>query len=151
MMAITRFDRYRDFGFLQDRLNRVFHDFSGRANDTDVMTTGSWVPAVDILRAESGDAVLTAELPGMTRDEIDLRVENSTLTLKGDRKFTKDVSEEQFHRIERSYGSFSRSFSLPDTIDAAQVRADFKDGLLTVTMPIREERKPKQIQVEIAS
>lgn len=150
-MAITRWEPYREFGVLQDRMNRMFSDLYGRHTDDDVMTGGSWVPAVDIYRSTGGDIVLQAELPGLGKDDIDLRIENNTLTLKGERKFSEEVKEEQFHRVERAYGSFSRSFSLPDTVDSTKVRADFKEGVLTVTMPIREERKPKQIQVEIAS
>lgn len=148
-MAITRWDPYRELGTLQDRMNRMFSGLQGWRPDDDVMTQGSWIPAVDIFRAASGDIVLKAELPGLSREDIDLRVENNTLTLRGERKFTDEVKQEQYHRIERAYGTFSRSFSLPDTIDTSKVHADFKDGVLTVTMPIREEQKPKQIQVEI--
>jgi HSP20 family protein len=151
-MAITRWDPYREFTTLQDRMNRIFQDFYGsRPTDDDVMTRGSWMPPVDIYQNGRQEIVLKAELPGIKREDIDLRVENNTLTLRGERKRESDVTDEQYHRVERAYGSFSRSFSLPDTIDTEKVRADFRDGVLTVTLPIREEAKPKQIQVQVGA
>ena len=149
-MPITRWDPYRELAVLQDRMNRMVGDFQGgsRAAD-DVMTSGSWMPPVDIFQNGKQEVVLKAELPGIEREDIELRVENNTLTIRGERKHERDVKEEQFHRIERSYGSFSRSFSLPDTIDTDKVKAEFKDGILTVTLPVREEAKPKQIQVSV--
>lgn len=149
-MALMRWEPYREFGGLQDRINRLFSDLHGRGrDDDDVMTGGSWIPAVDIYRSTSGDIVLKAEVPGVNKDDLDLRVENSTLTLRGERRISQDIKEEQYHRVERAYGTFSRSFSLPNTVDTSSVRADFADGVLTVTMPIREEQKPKQIEVQI--
>jgi HSP20 family protein len=150
IMALMRWEPYREFGGLQDRINRLFSDLHGRrSDDDDVMTGGSWIPAVDIYRSTSGDIVLKAEVPGVNKDDLDLRVENSTLTLRGERRISQDIKEEQYHRVERAYGTFSRSFSLPNTVDTSSVRADFADGVLTVTMPIREEQKPKQIEVQI--
>jgi HSP20 family protein len=129
-MTIVRWDPFRDFGF----------------------TTGnSWVPPVDIYQTGEHELVLKAELPDLTREEIDITVENFVLTLKGEKKLAGDVKEEQFHHMERSYGSFSRSFSLPRTVDASKVSADYKNGVLTVRLPLREEAKPRQIKVDVAA
>jgi HSP20 family protein len=129
-MTIVRWDPFRDFGF----------------------TTGnSWVPPVDIYQTGEHELVLKAELPDLSREEIDITVENFVLTLKGEKKLAAEVKEEQFHHIERSYGSFSRSFSLPRTVDASKVSADYKNGVLTVRLPLREEAKPRQIKVDVAA
>jgi HSP20 family protein len=144
-----RWDPYRELATVQDRLSRLVSDAYGRAlPDDDVMARGAWMPAVDIFQNKQ-EIVLKAELPGLDRENIDLRVENKTLTLRGERKQQNEIKEEQYHRIERSYGSFSRSFTLPETIDTEKLRAEYKDGVLTVTMPIKEEAKPKQIQVQV--
>ena len=129
-MTIVRWDPFRDFGF----------------------TTGNtWVPPVDIYQTSEHELVLKAELPDLSREEIDITVENFVLTLKGEKKLAAEVKEEQFHHIERSYGSFSRSFSLPRTVDASKVSADYKNGVLTVRLPLREEAKPRQIKVDVAA
>ena len=129
-MTIVRWDPFRDFGF----------------------TTGnSWVPPVDIYQTGEHELVLKAELPDLTREEIDITVENFVLTLKGEKKVAAEVKEEQFHHVERSYGSFSRSFSLPRTVDASKVSADYKNGVLTVRLPLREEARPRQIKVDVAA
>jgi HSP20 family protein len=129
-MTIVRWDPFRDFGF----------------------TTGnSWVPPVDIYQTGEHELVLKAELPDLSREEIDITVENFVLTLKGEKKLASEVKEEQFHHIERSYGSFSRSFSLPRTVDASKVSAEYKNGVLTVRLPLREEAKPRQIKVDVAA
>jgi HSP20 family protein len=109
------------------------------------------VPPVDIYETEGHDLVLKAELPDMAREDIELTVERNTLTLKGTRKRPADVKEEQIRRIERRYGSFARSFTLPPTVDATRVSADYKNGVLTVKLPFREEAKPRTINVEIAA
>jgi HSP20 family protein len=108
------------------------------------------VPPVDIYQNGEHELVLKAELPDMTREDIDITVDNGTLTIRGEKKFAGEVKEESFHRIERRYGSFSRSFSLPQTVDAAQVGAEYKNGVLTVRLPLREEAKPRQIKVDVA-
>jgi HSP20 family protein len=149
-MAISRFDPFREFAFLQDRMNRVFGDQYLRRDD-DVTAHGTWVPPVDIYEAENRDLVLKAELPDLNRDEIEVTVENNTLTLKGNKKLPTGVKEEQYRRIERNYGSFSRSFTLPNTVDASKVGAEFKNGVLTVRLPFREEAKPRSINVEVAA
>ena len=129
-MTVVRWDPFRDFGF----------------------TTGNtWVPPVDIYQTSDHELVLKAELPDLSREEIDITVENFVLTLKGEKKLASEVKEEQFHHIERSYGSFSRSFSLPRTVDATKVAADYKNGVLTVRLPLREEAKPRQIKVDVAA
>jgi HSP20 family protein len=148
-MHITRFDPYREFATLQDRMNRLFGDVYLR--DEDVAARGAWVPPVDIFETDGHDLVIKAELPDMTREDIEVTVENNTLTLRGAKKMPGDVKEEQFRRIERSYGSFSRSFTLPATVDASKVAAEYKNGVLTVKLPFREEAKPRTINVEVAA
>jgi HSP20 family protein len=122
----------------------------------DLLTNGRWVPAVDIFENGKQELVLKAELPDMKREDIEVVFENSTLTLKGERKFENvaqenGVKQEQFHRLERAYGAFSRSFSLPSTVDATRIAAEYKHGVLTVTLPFREEAKPRTINVEVAA
>jgi HSP20 family protein len=129
---------------MQDRMNRLFSDaFSRTAGEE---ATGAWLPAVDIY--EQGDnLVLQAEVPGVGRDDLDVRVEGNVLTLSGERKQQKEIKDEQFHRLERSYGKFVRSFTLPVGIDTDRIKAEFRDGLLTLTLPKAEEAKPKRIKV----
>ena len=148
-MTITRFDPFREFAVLQDRMNRLFGNVYLR--DEDVTNRSEWVPPVDIFETENHDLVVKAELPDMTREDIEVTVENNTLTLKGMKKFPSDVKEEQFRRIERSYGTFSRSFTLPNTVDASKVSAEYRNGVLTVKLPFREEAKPRTINVEVAA
>ena len=150
-MAIVRFsDPFREFAQLQDRINRVFTDAYGRSDDG-LLTSGSWVPPVDIYQNGDQEVVLKAELPDLTREDIDITVDKGTLTIKGEKKLNAEVKEESFHRIERRYGSFSRSFSLPATVDPSKVAAEYKNGVLTVRLPLREEAKPRQIKVEVAA
>ena len=129
-MTIVRWDPFRDFGFT---------------------APSTWMPPVDIFQAGDHELVLKAELPDMTREDIDITVDNGTLTIKGEKKLSQDVKEEQFHRIERHYGAFSRSFSLPQTVDTGKVGADYRNGVLTVRLPLREEAKPRQIKVDVAA
>ena len=135
------------FYLLQNRLNRLF-DFplASFAEETFPLTT--WVPACDIY--ETGkEVVVKAELPGLKKEEVFVSIENNLLTIRGERKFEKEVKRESFHRVERTYGEFLRSFTLPTFIDATKILAEFKDGLLMVTLPKREEAKPKQIEVKV--
>jgi HSP20 family protein len=148
-MAVTRFDPFREFATLQDRMNRLFGDVYLR--DEDVAKRGNWVPPVDIFETETHDLVIKAELPDMVREDIDVTVENNTVTLRGTKKLPADVEEEQFRRVERSYGTFHRSFTLPTTVDASKVSAEYKNGVLTVKLPYREEAKPRTITVEVAA
>jgi len=150
-MAILRWsDPVREFAHLQDRINRVFSDTYGRG-DEGLVTSGSWVPAVDIYHNGDQEIVLKAELADMTREDIDITVDKGTLTIKGERKFPQDVKEEHFHRVERRYGPFSRTFTLPQTVDIGKVAAEYKHGVLTVRLPLREEAKPRQIKVDVAA
>ena len=148
-MNIVRFDPFREMATLQDRVNRIFADAYNRHGEDDLTTRGAWVPPVDIFENDNHELVLKAELPDVTREDISLRVENNTLTISGHKKAETDVKEQQYRRIERNYGSFSRSFTLPSTVDASAIAADYKNGVLTVRLPLREEAKPRQIQVAV--
>jgi HSP20 family protein len=117
----------------------------------ELLTNGRWVPAVDIYETENDGLVLKAELPDMKREDISVVVENNTLTLKGERKFASELKKEQFQRVERAYGTFSRSFTLPQTVDATKIAADYKNGVLTITLPVRAESRPRTINVEVAA
>ena len=147
-MNIVRFDPFREMAALQERVNRAFGDMS-RQYDDDLTTRGSWIPAVDIYQTDNHTLVLKVELPDVVREDIDLRVENNTLTITGQKQRDKAVKDEQYHRIERTFGSFSRTFTLPPTVDAGKIGAEFKNGVLTVTLPLREDAKPRQIQVTV--
>lgn len=150
-MAIVRFaDPFREFAQLQDCVNRAFSDSYGRS-DEGLLSSGSWTPPVDIYQNGEHELVLKAELPDMTREDIDVAVDNGTLTIKGEKKLSADVKEDQYHRIERRYGTFSRSFSLPPTVDPARVAAEYRNGLLTVKLPMREEARPRQIKVDVVA
>src|SRR5947207_14993936 len=148
-MTIVRWDPICDVTAQQERMSRLLEASYGRPQED--LTRGAWVPAVDIYSNGQHELVLKAELPDMKEDEIDLSVENNTLTLRGEKKLDAEVTEEQFHRIERSYGSFARTFALPPTVDAGKVSAEYKAGVLTVRLPLREEAKPKQIKVRVAA
>jgi HSP20 family protein len=130
-------------------MNRLFGGTYLR--DEDVSQRGSWVPPVDIYETANHDLVIKAELPDMSREDIEVTVENNTLTLRGDKKPPVEVKDEQFRRIERQYGTFVRSFTLPNTVDAGRVAADYRNGVLTVKLPFREEAKPRTINVEVAA
>ena len=138
-MTITRFDPFRSF----------FGDVYLR--DEEITSRGNWVPAVDIYETAGHDLIIKAELPDMNREDVEVTVENNTLTLKGNKNFPVDVKEEQFRRVERRYGSFVRSFTLPNTVDATKVSAEYKNGVLTVKLPFRAESKPRSIAVEVAA
>jgi HSP20 family protein len=147
-MAIVKVDPFREFAAMQDRMNRLFGNVYLRDEDTGIR--GNWVPAVDIHETEHHDLVVRAELPGMNREDIEVVVENSTLVLKGEKKLDTEVKEEHYRRIERTYGTFHRSFTLPNTVDASRISAEFKNGVLTVKLPFREEAKPRTISVDVA-
>ena len=142
---------FRDLMTFQDRMNRLFDQNLPKAKYEDEALFGAaWAPAVDIHETDQA-IVLKADLPGLTPNEVDIRIEDNTLYLKGERKFEKEMKEENYHRIERSYGAFSRSFILPRTVSADKISADYKDGVLNITMLKREESKPKQIRVNVNS
>jgi HSP20 family protein len=147
-MNIVRFDPFREVAVLQDRMSRVFGDLSRRFDD-DVTARGAWVPPVDIYENDQHELVLKAELPDLKREDIDIRVESNALTLSGQKKAEQEVNEDRYHRIERTYGHFSRTFGLPPTVDTGKIAAEYKNGVLTVRLPQREDARPKQIQVEI--
>jgi HSP20 family protein len=126
-------------------MNRLFEDAS-RSGGNEPTITAAWSPAVDIHETEA-EIVVKAEVPGVERDDIQLNLENNVLTLKGERKFEKDTKEENYHRIERSYGSFSRAFSIPATVDEGEINADYKEGVLTIRLPKTQKAKPKQISI----
>jgi HSP20 family protein len=147
-MNIVRFDPFREVAVLQDRMSRVFGDLSRRFDD-DVTARGAWVPPVDIYENDQHELVLKAELPDLKREDIDIRVENNALTLSGQKKAEEEVNDDRYHRIERTYGHFSRTFSLPNTVDTGKIAAEYKNGVLTVRLPQREDARPKQIQVQI--
>ena len=147
-MAIVRFEPFRNLLTTQREFERLFKEaFSPMSGETEV-STRSWAPPVDIYETEDA-IVLKAELPGIDPQDVEVRVEDNTLYLKGERNYEKEVKEQNYHRIERSYGSFARSFSLPNSISAEKVKAEYKDGLLTLTMPKREEAKPKTIKIDV--
>jgi HSP20 family protein len=146
-MAVIKWDPFRDLNILQDRMNRLFEDAGrGIRRNEEPASTTIWSPAVDIYETE-GEIVVQAELPGMERKDIALNLENNVLTIRGDRQFKKETKEDNYHRIERSYGGFSRSFSIPTSVDEDKIRADYKDGVLRIALPKKEQAKPKQIQI----
>ncbi len=144
MTALTRWDPFRDLLTLQERMNRLFEGPLSRGEEA----LSTWAPSVDIYETEH-EIVLKADLPGVNPSDVDVRVENNTLTLKGERRFEKEVKEDNYHRVERSYGSFARSFTLPNSVNPDKIEAHYESGVLRVTMPKREEAKPKQIKVDV--
>jgi len=146
-MVITRWDPFREFASLQNRVNSLFQDYN-RSGQDELSLTSSFVPAVDVYEDEH-KVTLKLEIPGVTQEEVDIRLENNTLTVRGERKFEKEEKEENFHRIERRYGSFARSFTLPNTLDADSVQANYENGVLKIELAKRVEAKPKQIKVNI--
>src|SRR6202795_1412194 len=139
MSSISRIDPFRGLSTLQDQVNRLFETSFQRRGDSSALTT--WAPAVDIYETEN-ELVLKADLPDVNEKDIDIRVENNMLTVRGERKFEQQVKEENYLRIEGTYGSFSRSFGLPNTVSTESINAGYKNGVLTVTMPKRAESKP---------
>ena len=149
-MAIVRWEPFRDLLSLQERMNRLFDEsYRTRQGEEDWALGGSWAPPVDIYEHD-GNIVLKAEIPGIDPKDVDVRVENNTLTLKGERKIDNEVKKENYHRVERSYGAFTRSFTLPNVVDTTNIKAEYKDGVLRVTLPKREEAKPKSISINVA-
>ena len=148
-MVVTRWDPFRELTSLQNRVNSLFQDF-GRTGQDELTTTGSFVPPVDVYEDEH-KVILKLEIPGINQDDVDIRLENNTLTVRGERKFEKEEKEENFHRIERHYGSFARSFTLPNTLDPESVTANYENGVLKIELAKRAEAKPKQIKVNIGS
>jgi HSP20 family protein len=147
MNTVVRYDPFRGLSTLHDQVNRLFNEsmFRGQAQDSAITT---WAPAVDIFETPN-ELVVKADLPDVDEKDIDIRVENNLLTIRGERKFEKSVSEDNYLRVERTYGAFSRSFSLPNTVNAETIHAEYKNGVLTVNLPKREESKPRQVKVSV--
>ncbi len=146
MQSITRWDSFRSFPTLQEQMNRLFEEtFRGR---TDESAMTAWAPAVDICETEN-ELVLKADLPDINEKDLDVRVENNMLTLRGERKFEQKVSQDNYLRVERAYGSFSRSFALPNTVNTEAIKAEYRNGVLTVALPKRAESKPKQVKINV--
>ena len=146
MATIARLETFRGLSTLQDQFNRLFNESYRNHPEESTLTT--WAPAVDIYETPN-ELVVKADLPDVNEKDIDVRVENNLLTIRGERKFEKSVSEENYLRVERTYGAFSRSFSLPNTVNAEAIGAEYKNGVLTVTLPKREESKPRQVKVTV--
>jgi HSP20 family protein len=147
MTRITRWNPYVSVTGLQEQLNRFF-ELGSQGRDENSLT--SWAPAVDIYETEN-ELVLKADLPEINEKELDVRIENNTLSIHGERKFEQKVKEGGYLRTERSYGSFSRSFSLPNTVNTEAIKAEYKNGVLTIELPKRAESKPKQVKVNVAN
>lgn len=148
-MAIIRWEPMHDLVTIHDRLNRLFNETFSRFFDEGEVGTRTWAPPVDVYETEH-DVVLKAELPGVDPKDVEARVEAGTLYLKGERKFENEVKQDNYRRIERAYGSFVRSFPLPSSVDPDKVAAEYKDGVLTLTMPKREEAKRKTIKINVS-
>lgn len=146
-MGIVRYDPFRDLRSLQEEVNRLFTGNMTRTFDEEGIARGSWSPSVDIYENKD-HIVLEAELPGMKREDFDLSVENNTITLRGERHFEKKDETDNYHRVERAYGSFTRSFTLPNTVTAEGATAEYTNGVLRVTLPKREETKARRIEIK---
>src|SRR5438034_2646711 len=149
MTVVTRWDPFREFSTLQDRMNRLFRDSYGDARE-EALTTSTFAPPVDVYEDEH-NITLKIEVPGIEEKDIDVRIENNTLTVHGERKFEKEEKEENFRRVERQYGSFTRSFTLPTTVDAETVQAHYDKGILKIQLAKKAEAKPRQIKVNVGS
>jgi HSP20 family protein len=148
-MTIVRWQPFRELAGLQDRMNRLFDDSLRHTGGEDWALGGSWAPVVDIYEKD-GNIILKAEIPGVDPKDVDIRVEDLVLTLKGERKFDNEVNRDNYHRVERTYGAFSRSFTLPTVVDVEKIKAEARDGVLRVILPKKEEAKPKQISISVS-
>jgi HSP20 family protein len=148
MRILTRWEPFRGVSTLQDQINRLFNDSFPKTDEEASLTT--WAPAVDIYETEH-ELVVKADLPEVDPKDLDIRVENNILTIRGERKFEKKVNEENYLRVERAYGSFTRSFTLANTVNTEAIKADYQNGVLALVIPKREEAKPKQIKVNVAT
>jgi HSP20 family protein len=149
MTVLARWEPFRELSTLQDRMNRLFRDSYGPESQ-ETLTTSTFAPLVDVYEDEH-NITLKIEVPGIDEKDIDVRIENNTLTVHGERKFEKEEKEENFRRVERQYGSFTRSFTLPTTVDAEHVQANYDKGVLKIALPKKAEAKPKQIKVNVGS
>ncbi len=147
-MSLVRWEPFRDLLSLQERMNRFYDQSLRTAATPSEEQLGTWAPSVDIYETEK-EIVLRADLPGIKLEDVDIRVENNVLTVRGERKFEKDVKQDSYHRVERVYGSFARTFTLPNTVNAEKIHATYEQGVLQILMPKREEARPKQIKIEV--
>lgn len=147
-MSIVRWDPFRELEDMSERLNRVFGRSTLARDGKDTMTTFDWAPSVDVLETAE-DFQVKAELPDVKKEDVKVSVDGGTLRIEGERKQEKEEKGKKWHRVERSYGSFLRTFTLPENIDDAKVQADFKDGILNVRLPKSEKAKPKSVEVKI--
>ena len=150
MTVITRWDPFREFSTLQDRMNRLFRESYGPEGREESLTSTTFAPPVDVYEDEH-NVTLKIEVPGVDEKDIDVRVENNVLTVHGERKFEKEEKEENFRRVERQYGSFTRTFTLPNTVDSEKVSANYEKGILKIALPKKAEAKPKQIKVNVGT
>src|SRR4249920_3152861 len=150
MTVITRWDPFREFSTLQDRMNRLFRDSYGPEGREENLNNTSFAPPVDVYEDEHS-VNLKIEVPGVDEKDIDVQIENNVLTVHGERKFEKEEKQENFRRVERQYGSFTRTFTLPTTVDAEKVAASYDKGILKIALPKKAEAKPKQIKVSVGS
>src|SRR5258707_10249346 len=148
MRTLTRWDPFRGTTSLQDQVNRLFSDVFERKGEESSLS--AWAPSVDIYETEH-ELVVKADLPEVDPKDLDIRVENNILTIRGERKFESKVAEDKYLRVERTYGSFSRSFSLANTVNSDAIKADYQNGVLTLSIPKREEAKPKQIKINVGT
>ncbi|MBI5190288.1 MAG: Hsp20/alpha crystallin family protein [Nitrospirae bacterium] len=147
-MTLVPWDPFKNLMTLQDRMNRLFDETVQRGQGGEPMARGTWLPPVDIYETDEA-VVMSAELPGMDESDVDIQVRDNTLTIKGERKLEKDVKEESYHRVERTYGAFTRSFTLPATIDQDGITASYKKGVLEIRMPKSAKAVPQQIKISI--
>ncbi len=148
MNTITRWDPFHGLSSLQEQVNLLFESNLPARSDNSALT--AWAPAVDIYETEN-ELVIKADLPEVEEKDLDVRVENNMLTIRGERQFEQKVNEDNYLRIERTYGSFSRSFSLPNTVNTEAIKAEYKNGVLSIELPKRAESKPKQVKVSVAN
>lgn len=148
MKTFSRWEPLRGVTTLQDQINRLFNDALDRSGEDSNLT--AWAPAVDIFESEHA-LVVKADLPDIDPKDLDIRVENNILTMRGERKFDNKLNEQNYLRVERAYGAFARSFSLANTVNSEAIKADYHNGVLTLTVPKREEAKPKQIKVNVGA
>ncbi|MCU1289316.1 MAG: hspA 1 [Acidobacteria bacterium] len=149
-MNISKYDPFRELRSLQDEMNRLFMSNYSRGSEQEGFMSGAWSPQVDIFENKD-QIVLEAELPGMKPEDVNISIENNVLTLHGERKFEKKDENDNFHRVERSYGSFTRSFTLPPTVSSENAQAEFENGVLRLTLAKREEAKPRRIEIKAGS
>jgi HSP20 family protein len=145
-MAIIRWDPFRDLVTIRDKMNRLFEDAVTQRGEEKELVASSWAPAVDIYEDES-QLVLTAEIPGLSEKDVEIKIEDNVLSIQGERKLEKETREENYHRIERAYGSFYRSFTLPNYVDEDKIRAEHENGVVKITMPKKAELKPRKVKI----